>query len=132
VIPDPGRCGEADDRDMTLTPATTRVPVGAALIAGTGAQLLDGVTYVLLPPAAPLSGLIAILLTAGAARIVTRARTGSAVARTGLAVGAVSAGIGLLIGGLGIIAILLAAITVVAGVAGAVAGRHITDGPADV
>jgi hypothetical protein len=44
----------------------------------------------------------------------------------------VSAGIGLLIGGLGIIAILLAAITVVAGVAGAVAGRHITDGPADV
>jgi hypothetical protein len=120
---------------MTLTPATTQVPVGAALIAGTGAQLLDDVAYVVLPPIAllaPLSGLIAILLTAGAARIVTRARTGSAVARTGLAVGAASAGIGLLVGGLGIIAILLAAITVVAGVAGAVAGRHITDGPPDV
>lgn len=120
---------------MTLTPATTRVPVGTALIAGAGAQLLDDVAYAVLPPAvllAPLSGLLAILLTAGAARIVTRGRTGSAVARTGLAVGSASAGIGLLVGGLGVVAILLAAITVVAGVAGAVAGRHVTAGPADL
>ncbi len=111
---------------MTTLPATSRVPAGAVLIAGIGAQLVDDAAYLILPPVAllaPLSGLLAILLTAGAARYVSRDRTGAAVARTGLAVGAVSAMIGLFVGGLGLVAILLAGVTVVAGVAGAVAGR---------
>jgi hypothetical protein len=116
---------------MTTLPATSRVPVGAALLAGLGAQLVDDVAYFVLPPTAlmaPLSGLLAILLTAAAARYVTRDRTGAAVARTGLAVGAVSAGVGLLVSGLGVIAVLLAGLTVLAGVAGAVAGRGLTAG----
>jgi hypothetical protein len=116
---------------MTTLPATSRVPVGAALLAGVGAQLVDDVAYFVLPPTAllaPLSGLLAILLTAAAARYVTRDRTGAAVARTGLAVGAVSAGVGLLVSGLGILAIVLAGLTVLAGVAGAVAGRGLTAG----
>ncbi len=116
---------------MTIKPVSTQVPVGPVLVAGIGAQLADDVLYVLLPPTAalsPLSGVVAILLTALAARLVTRNRVGSGVARTGLAVGALSAGVGLLLGGLGLIAVLLAGITVVAGVAGAVAGRHLTAG----
>ena len=107
-------------------PATSRVSAVPVLIAGFGAQLVDDAAYLVLPPTAalaPLSGLLAILLTAAAARYLTRDRTGAAVARTGLAVGAASAVVGLLIGGLGLVAILLAGITVVAGVAGAVAGR---------
>lgn len=111
---------------MTIVPATSRVPVGAVLLAGLGAQLVDDAAYLVLPPTAllaPLSGLLAILLTAAAARYVTRDRTGAAVARTGLAVGAASAVVGLFVGGLGLVAILLAGITVLAGVAGAVAGR---------
>jgi len=116
---------------MTTLPATSRVPVGAALLAGVGAQLVDDVAYFVLPPTAllaPLSGLIAILLTAAAARAVTRNRTGAAVARTGLVVGAVSAGVGLLVSGLGFLTLVLAGLTVVAGVAGAVAGRGLTAG----
>jgi hypothetical protein len=114
---------------MTTLPATTRVPAGAVLLAGLGAQLVDDVAYAVLPYAgviAPFSGLLAILLTAGAARYVSRDRTGAAIARTGLAVGLTSAGIGQLVGGLGLVAILLAAVTVVAGVAGAVVGRGVT------
>lgn len=109
-------------------PATSQVSVGAVLIAGLGAQLADDAAYLLLPPTAllgPLSGIVAILLTAGAARLVTRNATGATIARTGLAVGAVSAGVGLLIGGLGFVMILLAGLTVVAGVAGAVVGRGV-------
>ena len=105
------------------------MPVGAALLDGVGAQFLDDVAYFVLPPVAllaPLSGLIALLLTAAAARIVTRNRTGAGVARTGLAVGAVSAGVGLLVSGLGFLAVVLAGLTVLAGVAGAVAGRRLT------
>jgi hypothetical protein len=116
---------------MTTVPATSRVPVGAVLIAGLGAQLVDDVAYFVLPPTAllaPLGGLLAILLTAAAARYVTRNRTGAAVARAGLAVGAVSAGIGLLVSGLGVLTVLLAGLTVLAGVAGAVAGRGLTAG----
>jgi hypothetical protein len=114
---------------MTTLPATSRVPVGAALLAGVGAQFVDDVAYFVLPPtalAAPLSGIIAILVTAGAARFVTRNRTGAGVARTGLVVGAVSAGVGLLVSGLGFLTIVLAGLTVLAGVAGAVAGRGLT------
>ena len=114
---------------MTTVPATSHVPVGAVLLAGVGAQLVDDAAYFVLPPTAllaPLSGVLAVLLTAAAARFVTRDRTGAAVARTGLAVGVTSAAIGLLVGGLGFVAVLLAVITVVAGVAGAVVGRGIT------
>jgi hypothetical protein len=117
---------------MSTLPATSRVPIGAALVAGAAAQFVDDAVYIVLPPAAllaPFSGLIAVLLTAAAARVVTRNRTGAAVARTGLAVGATSAAVGLLVGGLGLVAILLAGITVVAGVAGAVAGRGIAARP---
>ena len=131
VIPDPEVAPDADDRSMTIKPVSTQVPVGPVLVAGIGAQLADDALYFLLPPTAalsPLSGVVAILLTALAARLVTRNRVGSGVARTGLAVGALSAGVGLLLGGLGLIAVLLAGITVVAGVAGAVAGRHLTAG----
>ncbi len=115
---------------MTIRPVPTRVPVGPVLLAGVGAQLADDALYVLLPPTAalsPVSGLLAVLLTAAAARLVTRGRIGAGVARTGLAVGALSAGIGLLLGGLGVLAVLLAGITVVAGVAGAVVGRGLVD-----
>ena len=114
---------------MTTLPATTRVPVGAVLLAGLGAQLVDDAVFLVLPPLSvlgPVTGLLAILLTAGAARYVTRDLRGAAVARTGLALGLASAGIGLLVGGLGFVAILLAGVTVLAGVAGAVAGRGIT------
>jgi len=114
---------------MTTLPATSQVPAGAVLIAGLGAQLVDDLAYLVLPPLAllaPLSGLLAIVLTAGAARYVSRDRTGAGIARTGLAVGLVSAAIGLLIGGLGIIAVLLAGVTVVAGVGAAVVGRRTT------
>jgi hypothetical protein len=114
---------------MTTLPATSRVPVGAALLAGVGAQFVDDVAYFVLPPTvllAPLGGLLAVLLTAVAARLVSRNRTGAGVARTGLAVGAVSAGVGLLVSGLGFLAVVLAGLTVLAGVAGAVAGRRLT------
>jgi hypothetical protein len=116
---------------MTIKPASTQMPVGPVLLAGVGAQLADDALYFLLPPTAvlsPLSGVLAILLTAVAARVVTRNRVGPAVARTGLAVGALSAGVGLLLSGLGLVAVLLAGLTVVAGVAGAVVGRGVAGG----
>ena len=110
--------------------STTRVSAVPVLASAVGAQLLDDLLYVLVPGSsvlvAPLAGLVAILLTAGAARAVTLRRNGPAVARTGLAIGVLSAALGLLIGGLGLVALLLAGITVVAGVAGAVAGRGLT------
>jgi hypothetical protein len=118
---------------MTSSLSTTsKVSIGAVLLAGAGAQLVDDAAFAVIPPLAvlgPLAGLIAILLTAGAARILTRGKHGAAVARTGLAVGAVSAATGLLVGGFGLIGLLLAVITVVAGVAGAVVGRakQVTD-----
>ena len=111
----------------TSLSTTTAVSTGTVLLAGTGAQLVDDIAMAVLPfdaVVAPLSGLIAILLTAGAARLVTRDKHGAAIARTGLAVGGVSAVVGLLVGGLGLITILLAVVTVVVGVAGAVAGRR--------
>jgi hypothetical protein len=129
VFPDPGSGRGADHRAMTIRPVQRQVPVGPVLVAGVAAQLADDALYFLLPPTAalsPLSGVVAILLTAVAARLVTRDRVGSGIARTGLAVGALSAGIGLLLSGLGLVAVLLAGITVVAGVAGAVAGRGVT------
>jgi hypothetical protein len=113
---------------MSLTPTTSSVPLVPVAVAGVAAQLADDAVYLLFPPAALLgflSGLVAIALTAGAARVVTRGLHGAAVARTGLAVGAVSAVVGLVVGGLGLVAVLLAGITVVAGVAGAVARRRV-------
>jgi hypothetical protein len=112
---------------MTTSLSTTsKVSVGAVLLAGVGAQLVDDAAFAVLPPLAliaPLSGLIAILLTAGAARYVSRNKQGAAIARTGLAVGALSAATGLLVGGFGLVGLVLAVLTVVAGVAGAVVGR---------
>jgi hypothetical protein len=114
---------------MPTLPATSATAtVGAVLLAGAGAQFLDDAVYLVFPPAAlvaPVSGILAILLTAAAARIVTRRRIGPAIARTGLAVGAASAGIGLVLAGLGPLSLLLATLTLIAGVVGAVAGRRV-------
>ncbi len=104
-------------------PATSKVPVVPVVAGAVVAQFADDAVRLLLPFPVALSGLLAILLTAGAARVATRGRTRPVVARTGLALGAASAVLGLLVGGLGLVAILLAGITVVAGVAGAVVGR---------
>jgi hypothetical protein len=87
------------------------------------AQFADDAIGLLIPFPGFLAGLLAIALTAGAARVATRGRVGPVVARTGLAVGAASAVLGLVLSGLGLVAIILAGITVVAGVAGAVVGR---------
>ncbi|NMH99847.1 hypothetical protein [Pseudonocardia acidicola] len=111
---------------MTSLPDTTRIPVVPVLLAGVGAQLADDVLFMVLPSGgllAPLPAALVLLLTAGAARLVTRKLTGVTVARTGLAVGAVSAGFGLLVGGFGLLGMLLATLTLIAGVAGAVIGR---------
>ena len=112
---------------MTTLPVTSRIPVGAAVIAGFGAQFADDVAYLLFPPAAllaPLSAVLAVVLTAGAARLATRRLDGPVAARAGLAVGVVSAGLGLVVAGFGVLALLLAGLTVLAGVAGAVVGRR--------
>jgi hypothetical protein len=113
---------------MTTSLSTSsKVSVGAVLLAGLGAQLVDDAAFAVIPPLAllaPFAGLIAILLTAGAARYVTRGKTGAAVARTGLAVGAVSGVAGLFIDGFGFVGLLCAIVTLVAGVAGAVVGRR--------
>lgn len=111
---------------MTTLQAVTRNPVVPALLAGAGAQIVDDVAYVVFPPfalLAPVSAVLAIALTAGAARLVTRRLDGVAVARIGLVVGGASAAVGLLVAGWGLLALVLATLTVVAGVAGAVAGR---------
>lgn len=107
-------------------PASTHVPVVPVLGAAVAAQFADDLVF-LIPPLGllgPLAGISAIVLTALAARLLTRGRVAPVVARTGLAVGVASAGIGLLVGGLGLVTILLAGLTVLAGVAGAVAGRR--------
>jgi len=115
---------------MSIQPAMSQVPAGPVLLTAVGAQLVDNAVIFLIPPTAfvlgPLAGLLAIALTAGAARAITAGRTGPVVARTGLVVGLASAGVGLVVGGLGLVALLLAGITVLAGVAGAVAGRELT------
>lgn len=115
---------------MTTAPATTRVAAVPVLLAGLGAQLADDAVRFVVPPSEflvnPLSGVLAILLTAVAARVLTQGKSGAVVARTGLAVGLTSAAIGLVVGGLGIIAILLGVVTVVVGVGAAVAGRGLT------
>ena len=111
---------------MSIQPVTSQVPAGPVVIAALGTQLVDDAVLVLVPATAvlsPFAGLLAILLTAGAARALTAGRTGPVVARTGLVVGLASAGVGLVVGGLGWVALLLAGITVLAGVAGAGAGR---------
>jgi len=110
---------------MSIVPTSSKIPVVPVVAGAVVAQFADDAVRLLLPLPllGALSGLIAIALTAGAARVVTRGRTAPVVARTGLAVGATSAVLGLLVGGLGLVAILLAGITVVAGVAGAVVGR---------
>ncbi|HXV92735.1 MAG TPA: hypothetical protein VD813_05515 [Pseudonocardia sp.] len=115
-----------------MSTLATRVPLAPVLLAGIGAQFVDDVAYFVFPPAmllSPLSGVLAILLTAGAARLVTRRMSGAAIARTGLAVGVVSAGAGLLVSGLGVVALVIAGLTVLAGVAGAVAGRGVAAAP---
>ncbi len=104
---------------MSIVPTSSKVPVvpvaAGAVVAPLGAAAIG----LLLP----FPALLAIVLTAGAARVATRGRVGPVVARTGLAVGAASAVLGLVLSGLGLVAIILAGITVVAGVAGAVVGR---------
>jgi hypothetical protein len=113
---------------MTTSLSTTsKVSVGAVLVAGLGAQLVDDAAFAVIPPLhllAPFAGLIAILMTAAAARFVTRGKTGATVARAGLAVGAVSGLAGLFIDGFGFVGMLLAIVALVAGVAGAVVGRR--------
>ncbi len=104
---------------MSIVPTSSKVPVAPVVAGAAVAQLGAGAIGLLLP----FPALLAIVLTAGAARVATRGRVGPVVARTGLAVGATSAVLGLLVGGLGLVAIILAGITVVAGVAGAVVGR---------
>ena len=117
LIPDPRSTPTIEG--MSIVPTSSKVPVVPVVAGAVVAQFADDALRLLLPFPALLSGLLAIALTAGAARVITRGRTAPAVARTGLAVGATSAVLGLLVGGLGLVAILLAGITVVAGVAGA-------------
>jgi hypothetical protein len=104
---------------MSIVPTSSKVPVVPVAAGAVVAQLGAAAIGLLLP----FPALLAIVLTAGAARVATRGRVGPVVARTGLAVGAASAVLGLVLGGLGLVAIILAGITVVAGVAGAVVGR---------
>lgn len=116
---------------MSIQPTTSQVPARSVLLVAVGAQVLDDALFLLIPPTvvlAPFAGLLAIVLTAGAARAVTSGLRGPVVARAGLVVGAGSAVVGLLLGGLGFVALLLAGVTVPAGVVGAVAGRALTAG----
>jgi hypothetical protein len=108
---------------MSIVPATSKVPVVPVIAGAVVAQFADDAVRLVLPFPGLLSGLLAIALTAGAARVISRGKAAPVIARTGLAVGATSAVLGLLVGGLGLVAIILAGITVVAGVAGAVLGR---------
>lgn len=111
-------------------PTSSQVPVTPVLVAGIGAQLVDDLAFILLPPLGllgPFAAVLALAATAAGARYVTRRATGPAIARTGLAVGLTSAAVGLLISGLGLVPILIAGLTVVAGVTGAVIGRGVTD-----
>jgi len=105
---------------MSIVPTSSKVPAVPVVAGAAVAQLGAAAIGLLLP----FPALLAIVLTAAAARVATRGRVGPVVARTGLAVGAASAVLGLVLSGLGLVAIILAGITVVAGVAGAVVGRH--------
>ncbi|GAA1876702.1 hypothetical protein GCM10009836_67590 [Pseudonocardia ailaonensis] len=105
------------------TPVRTSVPVVPVLVAGAAGQLADNLLLAVVPSFPGMAAILALLFTAGAARIVTRRMAGSAVPRAGLAIGVVSAGVGLAISGLGLVALLIAGLTVLAGVAGAVIGR---------
>ncbi len=111
---------------MTTVTSRSTVPVGAVLIAGVGAQIADAAAHVVFPPLGLMGPLFVLLLTAGAARYVTRDLTGPAIARTGLAVGAVSGVVGLVFGGTGLLAVAIAVLTLVVGVAGAAVGRRST------
>jgi len=105
------------------TPVRTSVPVVPVLVAGVAGQLTDDLLLAVLPSFPGAGAILAVLLTAAAARIVTRRLAGSAVPRAGLAIGVVSAAVGLAISGLGLVVILIAGLTLLAGVAGAVLGR---------
>ncbi|GAA2875396.1 hypothetical protein GCM10010472_36120 [Pseudonocardia halophobica] len=105
------------------TPVPTRVPVLPVVAAGVAGQLADDLLFVFLPSFPGAAAILAIVLTAGAARLVTAKLHGAAVPRAGLAVGAVSAGVGLLLSGLGLVSIIVAGLTVLAGVGGAILGR---------
>jgi hypothetical protein len=111
---------------MSIVPAPSKVPVAPVVAGALVAQFADDLVRLVLPLPflGALSGVIAILLTAGAARLASRGLPRHVAARTGLAVGVTSAVLGLIVGGLGIVAIVLAGITVAAGVAGAVLGRR--------
>lgn len=120
--------GRAQHEHMSAIPVKTAIPILPTVLAGVGAQLVDDLVYIVFPPAAvvaPLSGLLAVLLTAVGARIVTHNLEGPAIAWTGLAAGAISAGFGLVITGLGWLMVVIAGLTVAAGVAGATLGRNI-------
>ena len=107
------------------TPDPARVPVVPVVVGALVAQFADDAVHLVLPLPflGPLGLLTAVLLTAGAARVITRRRTGAVVARTGLAVGLTSAAIAVVVGGVGLLALLLGGLTVAAGVAGAVERR---------
>jgi hypothetical protein len=105
------------------TPVSTRVPVLPVVAAGVAGQLADHLLFVFVPSFPGAAAILSIVLTAGAARLVTAKLQGAAVPRAGLAVGAVSAGVGLLMSGLGLVSIIVAGLTVLAGVGGAILGR---------
>lgn len=108
--------------DMT-TPVPTRVPVLPVAAAGVGAQVAGALVLAVLPGFPGFGAILALGLTALAAKIATSKLDGPSVPRAGLAIGVVSAGVGLVLSGFGLVSILLAGITVVAGVGGAVLGR---------
>ncbi|MDN5851792.1 MAG: hypothetical protein L0K86_02895, partial [Actinomycetia bacterium] len=102
---------------MTIQPITSQVSAAPVLVAGIGAQLVDDLAFLVIPPLGqlgPVAGIFALLLTGAGARYVTRNAHGAAIARTGLAVGLTSAAVGVLIGGFGLITIVLAGLTVLA------------------
>ena len=72
---------------MSIVPTSSKVPVVPVAAGAVVAQLGAAAIGLLLP----FPALLAIVLTAGAARVATRGRVGPVVARTGLAVGAVAA-----------------------------------------
>ena len=83
---------------MSIVPTSSKVPVVPVAAGAIVAQLGAAAIGLLLP----FPALLAIVLTAGAARVATRGRVGPVVARTGLAVGAASAVLGLVLSGLGL------------------------------
>ena len=72
---------------MSIVPTSSKVPAVPVVAGAAVAQLGAAAIGLLLP----FPALLAIVLTAGAARVATRGRVGPVVARTGLAVGAASA-----------------------------------------